>query len=63
MKIVTVAMGSPSQEIFTCNCWKVYPDTLYMGIGGTYDVFTGNIKHAPKLLQRLGLEWLYRLLA
>lgn len=62
-KIVTVAMGSPKQEIVIRDCRQVYPDALYMGIGGTYDVFTGHIKRAPKLWQRLGLEWLYRLLA
>ncbi|MFS1538621.1 MAG: lipopolysaccharide N-acetylmannosaminouronosyltransferase [Candidatus Phlomobacter fragariae] len=62
-KIVTVAMGSPRQEIFIRDCRQVYPDALYMGIGGTYDVFTGHIKRAPKLWRQLGLEWLYRLLA
>lgn len=62
-KIVTVAMGSPRQEIFMRDCREVYPDALYMGVGGTYDVFTGHVKRAPKIWQRLGLEWLYRLLA
>ena len=36
---------------------------LYMGVGGTYDVFTGHVKRAPKIWQTLGLEWLYRLLS
>jgi len=40
----------------------VHPDALYMGIGGTYDVFTGHVKRAPKIWQNLGLEWLYRLI-
>ncbi|MGP1930744.1 MAG: lipopolysaccharide N-acetylmannosaminouronosyltransferase [Arsenophonus sp. ET-YP4-MAG3] len=62
-KIVTVALGSPKQEFFIRDCRKFYPDSLYMGIGGTYDIFTGKIKRAPKLWQQLGLEWLYRLLA
>ncbi|MBD2814367.1 lipopolysaccharide N-acetylmannosaminouronosyltransferase [Xenorhabdus sp. Flor] len=62
-QIVTVAMGSPKQEIFMRDCRKVYPDSLYMGVGGTYDVFTGHVKRAPKIWQNLGLEWLYRLLA
>lgn len=62
-KIVTVAMGSPRQEIFMRDCREVYPDALYMGAGGTYDVFTGHVKRAPKTWQRLGLEWLYRLLS
>lgn len=62
-KIVTVAMGSPKQEIFMRDCRVVYPDALYMGVGGTYDVFTGHVKRAPKVWQNLGLEWLYRLLS
>ncbi|MGP1945311.1 MAG: lipopolysaccharide N-acetylmannosaminouronosyltransferase [Arsenophonus sp. ER-EMS1-MAG3] len=60
-KIVTVALGSPMQEIFIYDCRKVYPNSLYMGIGGAYDIFTGEVKRAPKLWQKLGLEWLYRL--
>lgn len=62
-KIVTVAMGSPRQEILMRDCRQVCPDALYMGVGGTYDVFTGHVKRAPKVWQNLGLEWLYRLLS
>ncbi|HHG9513631.1 TPA: lipopolysaccharide N-acetylmannosaminouronosyltransferase [Citrobacter amalonaticus] len=62
-KIVTVAMGSPKQEIFMRDCRQVHPHALYMGVGGTYDVFTGHVKRAPKVWQNLGLEWLYRLLS
>jgi UDP-N-acetyl-D-mannosaminouronate:lipid I N-acetyl-D-mannosaminouronosyltransferase len=60
--IVTVAMGSPKQEMFMRDCRKFYPNALYMGVGGTYDVFTGHVKRAPKIWQNMGLEWLYRLL-
>lgn len=59
-EIVTVAMGSPKQEIFMRDCQAVYSGALYMGVGGTYDVFTGRVKRAPKAWQKLGLEWLYR---
>lgn len=62
-KIVTVAMGSPRQELLMRDCRVVHPDALYMGVGGTYDVFTGHVKRAPKVWQRMGLEWLYRLLS
>ncbi|HBK3314797.1 TPA: lipopolysaccharide N-acetylmannosaminouronosyltransferase [Escherichia coli] len=62
-QIVTVAMGSPKQEIIMRDCRQVHPDALYMGVGGTYDVFTGHVKRAPKIWQTLGLEWLYRLLS
>lgn len=60
--IVTVAMGSPRQELFIRRCQAVYPEALYMGVGGTYDVFSGIVKRAPVIWQKLGLEWLYRLI-
>lgn len=62
-KIVTVAMGSPKQEILMRDCRLIHPHALYMGVGGTYDVFTGHVKRAPKVWQKLGLEWLYRLVS
>lgn len=62
-KIITVAMGSPRQERFIIECQKYYPEALYMGVGGTYDVFTGRVKRAPLFWQKYHLEWLYRLLS
>lgn len=62
-QIVTVAMGSPKQELFMRDCRQVHKNALYMGVGGTYDVFTGHVKRAPKSWQNMGLEWLYRLLS
>lgn len=35
---------------------------LMMGVGGSFDVMAGKLKRAPKLFQRLRLEWFYRLL-
>lgn len=61
-KFVSVAMGSPKQEHFIANAQQIYPEALYMGVGGSYDVFVGKVKRAPKIWQRLGLEWLFRLL-
>ena len=59
-KIVTVALGSPAQEKFISKCRLVHPDAFYMGVGGTYDVFVGNVKRAPKWAQDFNVEWLYR---
>lgn len=61
-KIISVGLGSPKQEQFMQNAQAYYPDALYMGIGGSYDVFVGKVKRAPKCWQNAGLEWLYRLL-
>jgi UDP-N-acetyl-D-mannosaminouronate:lipid I N-acetyl-D-mannosaminouronosyltransferase len=60
-RIVTVAMGSPQQELFIARARQCYPEALYMGVGGTYDVYIGKVKRAPVFWQKLGLEWLYRL--
>lgn len=34
---------------------------LMMGVGGLFDVWAGDVKRAPELWQKLGLEWLFRL--
>ncbi|MDY0927880.1 lipopolysaccharide N-acetylmannosaminouronosyltransferase [Pantoea trifolii] len=61
-QIVTVAQGSPRQELLMRDCRAHWPHALYMGVGGTYDVFTGHVKRAPVWWQKSGLEWLYRLI-
>ena len=38
------------------------PLGLMVGLGGSLDVFAGTVKRAPESWQRLGLEWLYRLM-
>ncbi|WP_430455933.1 WecB/TagA/CpsF family glycosyltransferase [Rheinheimera sp.] len=62
-KIITIAMGSPKQELLIERAKKIIPDAYFMGVGGTYDVFTGNVKRAPALWCKLNLEWAYRLLS
>lgn len=62
-KIVTVALGSPRQEVFIQKCRKVCPNTFFMGVGGTYDVYTNNVKRAPLVYRKLNLEWFYRLMS
>ena len=60
--ILFVAMGSPKQEQWIeQNRDNLYP-TLYQGVGGSFDVLAGNVKRAPAAFQKLGAEWLYRLL-
>lgn len=59
--IVFVAMGSPKQEFFMEELLHSHP-AFYMGLGGSYDVYTGKVKRAPKFFVSLGLEWMYRLL-
>lgn len=59
--IVFVAQGTPRQEYLMDELIKTYP-ALYMGLGGSFDIYGGSKKRAPKIFLKLHLEWLYRLL-
>ncbi len=61
LDLLFVAYGNPKQEYWIeRNLGKVDAKVL-MGVGGSFDYLTGNVKRAPKLLRKLGFEWLYRL--
>lgn len=57
---IFVAMGSPRQEKFISMYMDKLPCRIYMGVGGSFDVFAGELKRAPKWMIKLGIEWLYR---
>ncbi len=59
--IIFVAMGSPKQELFMEKIQKKHT-ALYQGLGGSFDVYTGNVKRAPKWWVKNNLEWAYRLI-
>jgi len=60
--IVTVALGSPRQELLIENIRDRHERALYMGVGGTYDVYTGRLKRAPEWMLKMNLEFLFRLI-
>ena len=60
--ILFVAMGSPKQEQWIEQYRDELHPILYQGVGGSFDVLAGNVKRAPAIFQRFGVEWLYRLL-
>ncbi|MBS3885844.1 MAG: WecB/TagA/CpsF family glycosyltransferase [Dethiobacter sp.] len=60
--LLFVAMGSPRQEQFIVNNRAVLGAPVCMGVGGSFDVLSGRKKRAPVWMQRIGLEWSYRLL-
>ena len=57
---VFIALGSPKQEEFISKYMEELPCKIFMGVGGSFDVFAGNVNRAPKWMIKLGLEWLYR---
>jgi UDP-N-acetyl-D-mannosaminouronate:lipid I N-acetyl-D-mannosaminouronosyltransferase len=61
--LVFVALGSPAQELVIEKLRSTYPTGFYMGLGGSFDIYSGAKKRAPQWMRRCGLEWLYRFLA
>ncbi len=59
-RIVLAALGSPKQEEFIFMLKKLLPEALLIGVGGSFDVWAGEVERAPEIYQKLGLEWLYR---
>ena len=59
-QLVLVALGSPKQENFIYKLKKDMPNTLFIGVGGSFDVWSNKVERAPIFWQKAGLEWLYR---
>ncbi len=59
-RLVLCALGSPKQEEFILKAKELLPDALFVGVGGSFDVWSGVVERAPEIYQKLGLEWLYR---
>ncbi len=60
--ILFVAMSSPKKEIFLNSYKDIVKTPFIMGVGGSFDVVAGFVKRAPKLMQKWGMEWFYRVL-
>lgn len=59
--VVFVAMGSPKQERLMERLQQQH-QAVYQGLGGSFDVYTGNVKRAPQWWVKNNLEWAYRLI-
>ncbi|SHE69413.1 UDP-N-acetyl-D-mannosaminouronate:lipid I N-acetyl-D-mannosaminouronosyltransferase [Mariniphaga anaerophila] len=58
--VVFVAMGSPKQEMLMQEMQQ-HHTAIYQGLGGSFDVYVGNVERAPQWWLRNNLEWAYRL--
>ncbi len=59
--VVFVCLGAPKQELWMAKNKEATGAHLLIGLGGCLDVFSGNVQRAPEVYQKLGLEWLHRL--
>ena len=60
--VVFVCLGAPKQEFWMAKHGPATGAHLMVGLGGSLDVFAGVVERAPEGFQKLGLEWLYRLM-
>lgn len=60
--ILFVAFGCPAQDFWIQQYQEASGVRLAMGVGGSFDYISGTVARAPRWLQRMNLEWCYRLL-
>ena len=57
-----VGLSTPKQERFMAAHMSLLPEAkIFIGVGAAFDLLTGRLRQAPRWMQRLGLEWLFRL--
>ncbi len=59
--LIWVGLGCPKQEHWIAQHKDHLPAGVYFGIGAAFAFHAGEIRQAPPLVQRLGLEWAYRM--
>lgn len=60
--IVFVGITSPKKEYLIEYLQEKENSAVFMGVGGSFDVISGQISRAPLWMQRMGLEWLFRVM-
>jgi N-acetylglucosaminyldiphosphoundecaprenol N-acetyl-beta-D-mannosaminyltransferase len=60
--LLLVGRNAATQEPWIAKYKHQLQVPVMMGVGGSFDVLAGKLKRAPKLFQKMGMEWLYRLL-
>ena len=58
---IWVGLGAPKQEIWMSKHWQALKPAVLFGVGAAFDFHAGTVQRAPRLAQKLGLEWLHRL--
>jgi N-acetylglucosaminyldiphosphoundecaprenol N-acetyl-beta-D-mannosaminyltransferase len=61
--VLFVGLGSPKQELWIHQHHRQYDVPVSVGIGGTFEFVSGMVPRAPRVMQKVGLEWFWRLAA
>lgn len=60
--LVFLCLGSPKQEAWFMQWRATIPPAVYIGAGAAGDFLVGNAVRAPRVIQRIGMEWVWRLM-
>jgi N-acetylglucosaminyldiphosphoundecaprenol N-acetyl-beta-D-mannosaminyltransferase len=60
-KLILVGLGVPRQEYWIAEHRHICPNSIWIGVGGSFDIWSGTKIRAPRLFRENNLEWLYRL--
>lgn len=60
-EIIFVGLGVPRQEVWIQKHRYLCPDSIWIGVGGSFDIWSGSKNRAPSWLRDNNLEWSYRL--
>ena len=60
--VLFVAITSPKKEQFMAKWNETMKVPIVHGVGGSFDVFAGKVQRAPIIWQKMGMEWLYRVM-
>lgn len=59
---IFVALGAPKQEQWIAENDHLFEHCIMMGVGGSFDVLSDQVKRAPAIFIKLNLEWFHRLI-
>ena len=60
-QVIFVGLGVPRQEIWIQKHRHLCPNSVWIGVGGSFDIWSGSKTRAPSWLRNNNLEWSYRL--
>jgi N-acetylglucosaminyldiphosphoundecaprenol N-acetyl-beta-D-mannosaminyltransferase len=60
-QVIFVGLGVPRQEFWIAENRHLCPNSIWIGVGGSFDIWSGNKSRAPQWLRNNNLEWSYRL--
>ena len=56
-------LGTPKQELLIEKMYRHSPTTVFVGLGGSLDIYSGAVRRAPRAVRAVGAEWLWRMLS